>query len=70
MKTGTASAERIWRASEMVAALKARGGEHAERVADDLDGIERRLLMGFLDPFDEAGLETVYWMSFGKAFEI
>ena len=70
MINGLASRERVWRASEMVAALKKRGGEHAERYGDDLDGIERRLLQGMLDPADEAGLETVYWLAFGKAFEI
>jgi len=61
--------ERLWRATEMVAAIKARGGEYAERFADDLDGIERRLLLGLLDPTDECGLETVYWMAFGETFD-
>jgi hypothetical protein len=61
--------ERLWRASEMLAAIKARGQWHAARHAEDLDGIERRLLLGLLDPADEAGLETVYWMAFGKKFE-
>jgi hypothetical protein len=61
--------ERIWRATEMVAAIKARGGEHADRYAEDLDGIERRLLLGLLDPADECGLETVYWLAFGETFD-
>lgn len=62
--------ERIWRGTEMVAAIKARGAEMADRYADDLDGIERRLLQGLLDPADECGLETVYWMAFGTKFEV
>jgi hypothetical protein len=61
--------ERLWRASEMLAAVKARGADHAERYAEDLNGIERRLLLNLLDPADEVGLETVYWMAFGKKFE-
>jgi hypothetical protein len=70
MKALLASKERVWRASEMCAALKARGGEPMDRYQDDLDGIERRLLQGMLDPSDEAGLETAYWCAFGKAFEV
>lgn len=66
MIMGLASRERIWRATEMVAAVKARGEGYAEQYEEDLDGIERRLLLGLLDPTDEAGLETVYWMVFGQ----
>jgi hypothetical protein len=61
--------ERLWRASEMVAAIMKRGEVLSERYAEDLEGIERRLLLGLLDPADEAGLEAVYWMAFGKKFE-
>lgn len=62
--------ERQWRASEMVAAIKYNGGDIAELFAVDLDDIERRLLLGLLDPYDESGLETAYWMAFGKTFEV
>jgi hypothetical protein len=61
--------ERLWRASEMVAALKARGGKSAELFAEDLDGIEHRLLLGMLDPMDEASVETVYYGTFGETFD-
>jgi hypothetical protein len=69
MKHTVTDKERVWRATEMVAALKHSGGQYAEQYADDLDDIERRLLLGLLDPFDEAGLEIVYWGAFGKPFE-
>jgi hypothetical protein len=69
MKPTVTDRERIWRASEMVAAIMKRGEVLSERYAEDLEGIERRLLAGMLDPADEAGLETVYWMAFGKKFK-
>lgn len=68
MKPTVTDSERIWRASEMVVALKKRGGPSAEQFADDLDGIERRLLLGLLDPMDEAAVEAVYYGTFGKKF--
>jgi len=61
--------ERVWRATEQVAAIKARGGVTADLFHDDLDEIERRLLMNLLDPYDESTIEIAYWMAFGKTFE-
>lgn len=61
--------ERIWRTTEQVAAIKARGGITADLFHDDLDEIERRLLMNLLDPYDESTIEIAYWMAFGKTFE-
>lgn len=69
MKPTVTDSERLWRATEMVAAIMKRGEVLAERYAEDLEGIERRLLQGMLDPADEAGLETVYWMAFGETFD-
>jgi hypothetical protein len=48
--------------------------EAGKHVVEDVKGvatddIERRLLLGLLDPFDEAGLEIVSWGTFGKPFE-
>lgn len=59
----------MWRVSEMVAAIKSRGGVVSDLFAVDLDEVERRLLLGLLDPFDESGIEVAYWMAFGKTFE-
>lgn len=70
MKRVITDKERIWRVSEMVAGIRARGGVTGELFATDMEEIERRLLQGLLDPFDESGIEVAYWMAFGKTFEV
>lgn len=70
MRHSIGDKERQWRTGEMVAAIKARGGVTAELFANDLDEIERRLLLGLLDPLDESAIEVAYWQAFSKAFEV
>lgn len=61
--------ERLWRGTEMVAALKKRGGSYSDLFGDELDGIEHRLLLGMLDPVDESTLEIAYYGVFGETFD-
>ena len=61
--------EVLWRTGEQIAALKQRGGVTADLFHQDLDEIERRMLQGLLDPYDESTVEIAYWMAFGKNFE-